>query len=535
MTLSWRLFTCASAGLLFTSCTSDLLSPTRLASGNGSLASLDVSLTAWAWSPTQISLSWTDNARNESGWEVHRSTGGHAGSFTLLASVGSNATGYGDSGLSSGTEYCYKVRSFRTTGKKTSFAEFSEVACATTPVPPPLPPAPTAVSAVPQGSTTVYVTWTNGTDFTSLRVERASAPEGPWTGIVTYTSPTVAHSDHNRTPDITVCYRVVAINQNGESPSEPDCTAPPQRPTDLTASDTLPTHVEVKWNDASNVEDGYELFRVQSTSSEWVSIAVLPANSSSFQDENIVADTKYSYQVRAIKDGGFSWFSNSDNGAVMAGPPAAPVIAAYSSGSTVGVVYLSVSGSTSHVRIQRSPDGESGWVTVDSIPVPDWPGFVDENRTPEQLVCYRAYASNKLGESGASNVDCTRPLAQPDQLTITTHEDGSSTTTWRDNSNYEDFYFVTVYYCYPGWGCEYYYDAWLDANSTTITTGPEEVAHDVRACDAESCSDLAISGDGATGAVLAGLRSAHGAAATAGLAHTQYEALRKRIKAARRR
>ena len=536
MTRPWRVFAYASAAVTLASCTGDVMSPTRLAAGGAAArASGGLSLTAFAWSPTQISVSWNDNARNESGWELHRSANGATGAFSLLASLGANSTGYGDSGLSNGTEYCYKVRSFRTRGQNISVGEYSDVACATTLVQPPSPPPPTGVSAVPLNSVTVEVTWTNGTDFTSLRVERAAAPGGPWTSAVTYGYAAQSFTDFNRTPDATVCYRVLAINQNGASPSEPDCTTPPQQPTGLSATDALSTQIDVSWTDASQVEDGYELYRQQSTFSEWIRIAQLPPNSSSYTDLNVVPDTRYWYHVRATKDGGFSSFSVSDAGVVLSGPPAAPIIAAYSSGSTVAIVQFSVSGSTSHVRVERSLDGVSGWVAVDNIPVPDWPGLMDANRTPDERVCYRAYASNALGESGVSNVECTRPLAQPTQLTITTFEDGTSTTSWKDNSSFEELYLVTVYYCYPGYWCEYWYDMWLDANSTSITTGVDEVAYDVRACDAESCSDYAIAGDGEVPAALrAALRSGASAAATAKDARAQLDALRKRIKTARR-
>lgn len=51
------------------------------------------SLTATAYSYSGIQLAWQDNASNETGWEVHRSTSGPAGNFSLRSTEGANITG----------------------------------------------------------------------------------------------------------------------------------------------------------------------------------------------------------------------------------------------------------------------------------------------------------------------------------------------------------------------------------------------------------------------------------------------------------
>src|SRR5436309_12469408 len=96
---------------------------------------------ALAVSESRIDVSWGDNSTNETGFEVHRSTAGASGAFGLLASRGPGATGYSDLGLAPSTQYCYKVRAFRTTGGQTGYSEFSTAACATT-LAPPIPAAP---------------------------------------------------------------------------------------------------------------------------------------------------------------------------------------------------------------------------------------------------------------------------------------------------------------------------------------------------------------------------------------------------------
>jgi hypothetical protein len=63
-----------------------------------------------------ILVSWTDNASNETGYEVLRSTTGIGGSYSVIATLPANSNSYVDPGLSENTEYCYQVRAFNNLG-----------------------------------------------------------------------------------------------------------------------------------------------------------------------------------------------------------------------------------------------------------------------------------------------------------------------------------------------------------------------------------------------------------------------------------
>jgi len=94
---------------------------------------------AVAVSESQTDVNWQDNSANETGFEVHRSTTGQDGAFSLRAATGANATHYADEGLAPSTQYCYKVRAFKTADGRTRYSNFSNTACATTSAPPPQP------------------------------------------------------------------------------------------------------------------------------------------------------------------------------------------------------------------------------------------------------------------------------------------------------------------------------------------------------------------------------------------------------------
>ena len=93
---------------------------------NAALVRPPASLTASAVSHDQIDLTWQDNAPNETGFELYRSTPDPSGPFTRQATTGSSVTNYSDAGLTPKTQYCYKVRAFKTSGPNTSYSPYSE-------------------------------------------------------------------------------------------------------------------------------------------------------------------------------------------------------------------------------------------------------------------------------------------------------------------------------------------------------------------------------------------------------------------------
>lgn len=459
----------ACLAMLASACNADRTTGPDIASAFAAVAGSDPSpASAGPISNVAISIGWVDNSPNEGGYEVHRSTTGGNGTYARVATTAANVTSYNDTPLTPGTEYCYKVRAFRTQGGKTAYSAFSNFACATTFGP---PPAPATITASPREFGAVIVGWSASPSATGYRVERAAAATGPW-DVAANGVYALQYTDPGRPLEQLVCYRVAAVNQWGDGISAPRCTAPPTPPDNLVVTVPPGSGLDVGWADESAVEDGYEVQRLQ-PSGEFATIGTTAANATSYHDGSALNDTRYWYRVRATKDGGYSFFSGSVDGMRATAPPGAPsIVSAYPLASSVtSVNWAASSGSLSGYRVERSVGG-GAWTALASTSWNQGEQVYDVTATPEIEDCYRVIAFNTAGDSPPSPTDCARPLAAPDNVAATTAGSDAIDLTWNDVSAFETGYVVerlectNYYYYYYG-----YYTYCYAVESATLPPG----------------------------------------------------------------
>ena len=92
------------------------------------LPAAPTNLAATAISKSQVNLSWTDNADNETGFRIERCKGSTCANFALIATVGANVTSYANTNLTANTTYRYRVYAYNASGN----SGYSNVATATT-------------------------------------------------------------------------------------------------------------------------------------------------------------------------------------------------------------------------------------------------------------------------------------------------------------------------------------------------------------------------------------------------------------------
>ncbi len=89
--------------------------------------SLNQSTTDPSTSASVVNVSWGDNADDEDGYEVERSTSTDAATFSQVASLPSNATSYTDKDVALGVQYYYRIRAFNSDGASAYSSIFSFV------------------------------------------------------------------------------------------------------------------------------------------------------------------------------------------------------------------------------------------------------------------------------------------------------------------------------------------------------------------------------------------------------------------------
>lgn len=77
-------------------------------------------LTAVVVSPTQVNLSWVDKSTNETGFKLERKT--PTTQFSVIGTLGSNATSFSDVGLTPGATYTYRVYAYNDAGNSPSYS-----------------------------------------------------------------------------------------------------------------------------------------------------------------------------------------------------------------------------------------------------------------------------------------------------------------------------------------------------------------------------------------------------------------------------
>ncbi|MCJ7628002.1 MAG: fibronectin type III domain-containing protein, partial [Longimicrobiales bacterium] len=163
-------------------------------------------LSASATSSTTVDLNWTDGSDDETLFRVQRKLG-VGGVYAEIGTNPPNSTSFADAGLLPNTTYFYRVQACNAVGCS---APSNEANSTTWGVP---PGAPAGLNAVATGSTTVELSWTDGSaDEIGFRIERKEGVAGAYSGTGTVPANTTTFGDTGLSPNTTYYYRVFAFN-----------------------------------------------------------------------------------------------------------------------------------------------------------------------------------------------------------------------------------------------------------------------------------------------------------------------------------
>ena len=214
-------------------------------------------LTATAASGTRINLAWVDNSSTETGFRVERApdVDGAPGAFVLITSPGVNVQSYGNTGLTAGTRYWYRVRAYNSAGNS---AYTDQVAATTLSI----PAVPTGLAATAVSAAVVDVSWTDVATETSYRLERApdvAGAPGTFGSAVTLGAGVTTYRASGLAATTSYWYRVRAANTVGNSAYATPvrvttlAVTPPSALTATTFLDGTTRNVDLRWTPGSEL------------------------------------------------------------------------------------------------------------------------------------------------------------------------------------------------------------------------------------------------------------------------------------------
>jgi hypothetical protein len=180
-----------------------------------------------------IALQWTDNATNESGYYVYRSTDGS--NFSRVGTVGAGVTTYTDSTVTPATQYWFKVSAYNSAGQAYS----STVTAATPAAVVTAPAAPTGLAVSSDNYNGVSLKWTNSAGNASGNYVYRSTDGTNYSQVATLSATSTSYTDSTVAAATQYYYEVSAYNSAGEATSAPVAAATPDAP----APSTLPVTI----------------------------------------------------------------------------------------------------------------------------------------------------------------------------------------------------------------------------------------------------------------------------------------------------
>jgi titin len=277
----------------------------------GDLPAAPTKLELSAVATDRIAITWTDNSSNEAGFKIERKTG--TGSFIQIATVGVNVTSLVNTGLKVNTQYTYRIRAYNTYGDSSYSNEISATTGNS-------PTAPSALKVIELTRSSIKISWTDNSSIeTGFKIERKTG-SGSFTEVGTVGANITTFTNTGLSANTTYTYRVRAYNASGNSAYSNEISAIPTdipaAPTNLKVSATAGNVATLTWTDHASNETGFKIER-KTGSGNYAEVATVNANTTSYTNSGLSANTTYHYRVRAYNAAGNSAYSNEASASII--------------------------------------------------------------------------------------------------------------------------------------------------------------------------------------------------------------------------
>jgi len=340
----------------------------------GSEPAIPTNITATALSYDSVKLSWSDNSSDETGFEIYRSTSSD-GMYSIINTVKENAITYIDTSVSPSSTYFYKIQAINKYGASgfdlTSMgglsyeyfesSNFSVMPDFTSITPIKSGNVPNVTLAFKNKSTDYaikfsgsirisesgqYAFYTKSDDGSNLYIDGFDAAhqvvnnaylQGPTerSGVVDLNAGIhtiyITFFQHTGGDYLDASYKGPSIAKslipdslfaNGTNKAiTPPMPPAPASPSNLVASSISSSAIALSWDDNSDNETGFKLYRSVGDSSNYLLLQTLPINTVSYKDSGLYANTSYYYKIAAENESGLSEYSSGAGAVTQDNPP----------------------------------------------------------------------------------------------------------------------------------------------------------------------------------------------------------------------
>ncbi|MBR2005704.1 MAG: hypothetical protein IJ991_16170, partial [Thermoguttaceae bacterium] len=398
----------------------------------------ELKATVNASSAPTATLSWNDNANDETGYcvEVQNADGG----WTRVAELTANSTTWTSETLALNTTYVYRVLVANEYGY--SVSDSVEAIVGGTPN----APSDFVFGAYDESKKTLRTFWTdNSDDETSFRVEY-SVDGGIWKLATILGANATERAATGVKANSLYSFRVRAENAYGVSDwTTAEYATIPAVPTGLTTSAENPNAptATLTWIDNARYETGYAIEVLDLNEGTWTRIAELPANSTTWTSETLEFNETYIYSVVAINENAEE-ISEAVVVEIAALPSDLTASVNVSSAPTATLAWGdNASEETSYIIEIQDADGF--WREVAELPA-NSTSWTSEVLDFGATYVYRVAAVNDATSLISASVEIAVgdvPSA-PSDLTSTLDVSKSATLVWVDNADSEEGYVVEL-------------------------------------------------------------------------------------------
>lgn len=247
-----------------------------------------------------------------------------------------------------------------------------------------------------------------------------------------------------------ISYFVIAYNNSGGAKNSGTFsnifvrqnTDPPNKPVNLVLQKLSDSEVILFWDDSSDNEDGFQIWRKES-GGQYKLIKALSENATSYRDFGLSPFVNYFYKIRSYNGYGFSAFSNeiSSTGGETGEAPSNLQAEALGA-SAIRLTWIDNSSVENGFKIERKQVSEDSWSTAGFVG-PNVQEYIDANNLlPGATYKYRVIALLSTSQAISSEVSVTtafNDVPAPANLVATfDSQTNSVVVTWTDRTLQEN-------------------------------------------------------------------------------------------------